>query len=49
MRRPELADFVDFYLSDEGLANVDQAGYIRLADYAPVREIWSSRATGKQQ
>jgi len=47
--KAELADFVDFYLSDEGLANVDQAGYIRLADYAPVREIWSSRATGKQQ
>lgn len=47
--KAELADFVDFYLSDEGLANVDQAGYIRLADYAPVREIWSSRTTGKQQ
>ena len=41
-----LSDYVDFYLSEEGLANVDQAGYVRLADYAPVREIWSSRTTG---
>ena len=47
--KQDLADFVDFYLSDEGLQNVDQAGYIRLADYGTVREIWSSRTTGKQQ
>jgi phosphate transport system substrate-binding protein len=41
-----LAGYVDFYLSEEGLAAVDQAGYVRLADYAPVREIWESRTTG---
>lgn len=48
-QKQDLADFVEFYLSDEGLANVDQAGYIRLAEYAPVREVWSNRITGKQQ
>jgi phosphate transport system substrate-binding protein len=41
-----LAAYVDFYLSEEGLANVDQAGYVRLADYGPVREIWANRTTG---
>jgi phosphate transport system substrate-binding protein len=41
-----LAAYVDFYLSEEGLAAVDQAGYVRLADYAPVRGIWESRTTG---
>ncbi|MCZ7533027.1 MAG: phosphate ABC transporter substrate-binding protein PstS family protein [Acidimicrobiia bacterium] len=40
--------YVDFYLSDEGLANIDQAGYVRLADYAPVREIWANQTTGAQ-
>lgn len=46
---PALSGYVDFYLSEEGLANVDQAGYVRLADYGPVREIWESRTTGKQE
>ncbi len=46
---PALAGYVDFYLSEEGLANVDQAGYVRLDDYAPVREIWNSRTTGVQE
>jgi phosphate transport system substrate-binding protein len=45
---PALAAYVDFYLSDEGLANVDQAGYIRLADYADLRAYWDARTTGKQ-
>lgn len=47
--KQDLADYVDFYLSEEGLANVDQAGYVRLADYGPVRDIWTNRTTGKQQ
>ena len=41
-----LAAYVDFYLSEEGLAAVDQAGYVRLADYGPVRDIWETRTTG---
>ena len=43
-----LAAYVDFYLSDAGLANIDQAGYIRLADYADLRVLWNARTTGKQ-
>jgi phosphate transport system substrate-binding protein len=43
-----LAAYVDFYLSEEGLASVDQAGYVRIADYGPVRGIWDDRVTGKQ-
>lgn len=45
---PALVKYIDFYFSEEGLANVDKAGYVRLADYGPVREIWNSRTTGKQ-
>jgi hypothetical protein len=43
-----LTAYVDFYLSDEGLASVDLAGYVRLADYGPVREIWANQTTGAQ-
>ncbi len=43
-----LVGYIDFYLSDEGLANVDKAGYVRLADYDAVREIWKNRSAGKQ-
>jgi phosphate transport system substrate-binding protein len=42
-----LVEYVDFYLSDEGLANIDKAGYVRLADYAAVRSIWESRTIGR--
>lgn len=45
---PALAAYVDFYLSEAGLSSVDQAGYIRLADYADLRSHWESRTTGKQ-
>ncbi len=41
-----LVSYVDYYLSDEGLNSVDQAGYVRLADYGPVREVWETRTTG---
>jgi len=42
-----LVEYVDFYLSEEGLANIDKAGYVRLADYAPVRAVWENRTTGR--
>lgn len=41
-----LAGYVDFYLSEEGLAAVDQAGYVRLSDYDTVRTRWENRETG---
>lgn len=44
-RRPEVAAYVDLYLSDEGLAGIEETGYIRLADYGPTRTAWEARAT----
>jgi phosphate transport system substrate-binding protein len=40
--RPEVAAYVDFYLSEEGLASIDETGYIRLADYADVLAAWQN-------
>ena len=45
---PALTAYIDFYLSEDGLASVDQAGYIRLKDYTPLHEIWDTRTIGKQ-
>lgn len=45
---PALAAYVDFYLSEAGLANIDKAGYIRLPDYSDLLARWEGRATGKQ-
>jgi len=41
--RPEVAAYVDLYLSEEGLAVTDRTGYVRLADYAPTLEAWQNR------
>jgi phosphate transport system substrate-binding protein len=41
--RPEVAEFIELYLSEEGLASIDEAGYIRLADYAPTLAAWQNR------
>jgi hypothetical protein len=41
--RPEIAAYVDLYLSEQGLASVDETGYIRLADYAATLEAWQNR------
>ena len=40
--RPDLTAFVDFYLSDEGLAFVSEAGYVQLPaeDLAATRTAW---------
>jgi len=43
---PIVADFVDFYLSDEGLAKVTEAGYVALDDYTATRDRWTKRETG---
>ncbi|MFQ5521952.1 MAG: phosphate ABC transporter substrate-binding protein PstS family protein [Acidimicrobiia bacterium] len=47
--KPEVADFVDFYLSDEGLKAVDDAGYVRLDDYDPSRQVWETRTPGHRE
>lgn len=43
--KPELTEFIDFYLSEAGLAAVGEAGYVDLpsADIASTREAWTSR------
>lgn len=43
--KPALEAFVDFYLSDEGIAEVSEAGYVQLAeaDLAATRAAWDGR------
>lgn len=43
---PVLESFVDYYLSEDGLAAIDQAGYVRLPDYGPVRSAWENKVIG---
>jgi phosphate transport system substrate-binding protein len=41
--KPALTSYVDFYLSEDGLASVGETGYVALADYSGTRAAWSSR------
>lgn len=41
--KPELAEYVDFYLSEDGLASVGETGYVALADYSETIEAWANR------
>ncbi len=41
--KPELAEYVDFFLSTEGLASVPETGYVALSDYAGTIAAWESR------
>lgn len=47
---PAVAAFVDYMLSDEGLAAVAEAGLVDLTaeDIATSQEIWDNRTTGRQ-
>ncbi|MDQ3384734.1 MAG: substrate-binding domain-containing protein [Actinomycetota bacterium] len=47
---PALAAFVDFYLSDEGIASVSEVGYVPLdeAAFEASAGLWESRTTGAQ-
>ncbi|HAX82223.1 MAG TPA: phosphate-binding protein [Actinobacteria bacterium] len=47
--KPEVAAFVDFYLSAEGIVSVDDAGYVRLTDDELATWVanWESRTVGK--
>lgn len=48
---PALAPFVDFYMSDEGIAAVAESGYVDIPeeDLESTRETWESRTTGTTQ
>jgi phosphate transport system substrate-binding protein len=46
-----VAAFVDFYLSDEGIASAEEVGYVPLneQDLSKTREIWEAKTTGTQE
>jgi len=44
---PALASFVDYYMSDAGLAEVSNAGYVPLADYGPTQDAWTNKVIGR--
>lgn len=45
---PALAAYVDYYLSDDGIAAVDEVGYVALTaeDLEATRAVWEARETG---
>ncbi|HEX7096821.1 MAG TPA: phosphate ABC transporter substrate-binding protein PstS family protein [Acidimicrobiales bacterium] len=47
---PALAAYVDFYLSDAGIASVSEVGYVELspADLEATRAVWEAREVGPQ-
>lgn len=48
---PALADYVDFYMSDEGLASVTEVGYVDLepSEIDRARQAWEDRETGTRE
>ena len=48
---PDVADYVDFYLSDAGLASVTEVGYVDLPpeEIANTRQVWEQRQTGTRE
>jgi phosphate transport system substrate-binding protein len=44
--QPEVAAYIDLYLSVQGLAAVDETGYVRLADYGPTLAAWEDAKAG---
>lgn len=48
---PALEEFVNYYLSDEGIASAEEVGYIPLdeGDLQETRDVWESRETGTRE
>lgn len=48
---PALEEYVDLYLSDEGLATVSEVGYVDLGDddMSDTQQAWESRTTGTRE
>jgi phosphate transport system substrate-binding protein len=46
-----VADFVDYYLSDDGIAAVSEVGYVELPEdqLEATRTVWNDRSTGVQE
>jgi phosphate transport system substrate-binding protein len=49
--KPEVAAYVDFYMSDEGFASVGEVGYVDLADdeLEATKSAWENRETGTRE
>ena len=49
--KPEVAAYVDYYLSDEGIASATEVGYVDLAseDLEATRSVWESKETGTRE
>lgn len=48
---PALEAYIDFYMSDEGFASVNEVGYVDLAgeEIEATRSVWESRQTGTRE
>jgi phosphate transport system substrate-binding protein len=48
---PALAAYIDFYLSDDGLATVSEVGYVDLPEesLAETQSVWESKETGTRE
>ena len=48
---PALEEYVNFYLSEDGLASVSEVGYVSLTDeeISATQETWESKTTGTQE
>lgn len=46
-----LTEFIDFYLSDEGIASAAEVGYVALdpGDFEETTDVWESRTTGARE
>ena len=48
---PALAAYIDFYLSEDGLATVSEVGYVDLPEesIAETQAVWESKETGTRE
>jgi phosphate transport system substrate-binding protein len=48
---PAVAAYIDFYLSDNGIASVSEVGYVDVAeeDLSTTRSVWEDRETGSRE
>ncbi|MCJ7781867.1 MAG: substrate-binding domain-containing protein, partial [Acidimicrobiia bacterium] len=44
---PALSQFVDYYLSEDGLKQIANAGYVPLTDYGPTQDAWTNKVIGR--
>ncbi len=47
VENPALSQFVDYYLSEDGLKQIANAGYVPLTDYGPTQDAWTNMVIGR--